>query len=462
MGASEKTPTAENRWYVLATLAGEQPDDINYDLHEKNRDYWNAWASQNMTEEEKANVKNITVARLLWDAPERSSVKDEVEKLFKARLPNATLPDPSEIVDFRDVEFANIAVFNGFFFSAVADFDRATFSAEADFSSAIFSAEAYFNSATFSAEADFASATFSAMAIFDITTFSAVADFASATFSAEARFSGVTFSGRADFDSATFSAKAHFISATFSAEAYFDSATFSAEADFYSATFSVGAHFYSTAFSGPSKFVKTNFKATVSFNDAVFEAPCNLREAKFEKFHPDLEGTLLHSKTNVSAKSMYWPPAKISQSDEAALNSCAHLRQNMASQGLNEAAHFFFRREMNHKAHSSRFWERPFYAIYRFSEYGYGVKQPSLAIVLLWLAGALSLVYWGGMQCAAALGLSFANIFRFFGFQRVYFESGTIKDLNMWLEIMTGSQTVIGYFLLFLLGLGLRNRFRLK
>jgi len=58
MGASENTPTAENRWYVLATLAGEQRDDINYDLHKKNRRYWNAWASQNMTEEEKSNVKD--------------------------------------------------------------------------------------------------------------------------------------------------------------------------------------------------------------------------------------------------------------------------------------------------------------------------------------------------------------------------------------------------------------------
>jgi hypothetical protein len=87
----------------------------------------------------------------------------------------------------------------------------------------------------------------------------------------------------------------------------------------------------------------------------------------------------LHSKTNVTAEDKYWPPAQMAkpnkeaQKNKEALNSCAHLRQNMASQGLNEAAHFFFRREMTHKAKLSKWWERPFYAIYRFAEYGYAI-----------------------------------------------------------------------------------------
>jgi hypothetical protein len=70
-----------------------------------------------------------------------------------------------------------------------------------------------------------------------------------------------------------------------------------------------------------------------------------------------------YAKTKVTAEDEHWPPAGIAQSDKEALNSCAHLRQNMASQGLNEAAHFFFRREMTHKAKLSEWWERPFYAI---------------------------------------------------------------------------------------------------
>jgi hypothetical protein len=133
----------------------------------------------------------------------------------------------------------------------------------------------------------------------------------------------------------------------------------------------------------------------------------------------------------------------------------------MASQGLNEAAHFFFRREMTHKAKLSEWWERSFYAIYRFAEYGYGVWQPLAGIAVLLLVGALSLIHWGCLHYTTALGLSFANIFKFFGFQRVHF-AGEIGKLNPYLEFMTGAQTVIGYFLLFLFGLGLRNRFRLK
>jgi hypothetical protein len=352
MSETHKKPAAENPWYVLATLAGEQTEDYDHKLTEKTRAYWNAWASHAMTKEKKAAIKDGGGRSILDDAPEWASVKTGIMKLFEKRLPNTELPDPSTEVDFRDVEFSNPIGFNRFFFSG-----------DASFASATFTGDAYFRNATFT---------------------------------------------------------------------------------------------------GPSKFIKTKFDKRASFTDAVFDALCNLRDAKFISAYPDLEGTLLHSKTNVTAEDEHWPPAGIAQSDKEALNSCAHLRQNMASQGLNEAAHFFFRREMTHKAKLSKWWERPFYAIYRFAEYGYGVWQPLAGIVALWLVGALSLFHWGCLPYTTALGLSFANIFKFFGFQRVYFAGDVIGKLNLSLEIMTGAQTVIGYFLLFLLGLGLRNRFRLK
>jgi hypothetical protein len=47
-------PANENPWYVLMTLYGEQDgEEIDGELHEKNRAAWNAWACQGMTEEER-------------------------------------------------------------------------------------------------------------------------------------------------------------------------------------------------------------------------------------------------------------------------------------------------------------------------------------------------------------------------------------------------------------------------
>ncbi|MEJ2019032.1 MAG: hypothetical protein P8X51_12290, partial [Maritimibacter sp.] len=60
-----------------------------------------------------------------------------------------------------------------------------------------------------------------------------------------------------------------------------------------------------------------------------------------------------------------------------------------------------------------------------------------------------------------ALGLSFSNLFSFFGFGRLFF-SEVLEALPWYLQALSGFQTVSGFILLFFLGLGLRNHFRLK
>jgi hypothetical protein len=59
-----------------------------------------------------------------------------------------------------------------------------------------------------------------------------------------------------------------------------------------------------------------------------------------------------------------------------------------------------------------------------------------------------------------ALGLSVANTFALFGFQKY---SASNPDLYPnWVVVVSGIQTVFGSILLFLLVLGIRNRFRMK
>ena len=61
-----------------------------------------------------------------------------------------------------------------------------------------------------------------------------------------------------------------------------------------------------------------------------------------------------------------------------------------------------------------------------------------------------------------AAAASFGNLFGFLGINRLYFTELLRDHIPDGLQLVSGMQTVAGVILLFFLGLGLRNRFRLK
>ena len=65
MSNAQKRPAAQNPWYVLATLAREPQEDFIDDRIKPNFTYWNAWASQGMTQKEKRAVENVTGMKIL-------------------------------------------------------------------------------------------------------------------------------------------------------------------------------------------------------------------------------------------------------------------------------------------------------------------------------------------------------------------------------------------------------------
>ena len=395
MPNKKKTPANENPWYVLATLAGEQTGDtFDEKIHNKNQQFWNAWACQELTDEEKAEINKKADRNVLEYVPKWDSVEAEAKELFQNRVPDLDLPAPSESIYFYDFKFTTHVFFDGFIFPSSAIFVNATFTNGA-----------YFESAT--------------------------------------------FTGIASFESARFTNNAFFAGVTFTDDAFFARATFTDGADFENATFSEMAYFQLCTFEGHSVFI-----------DARFRAPTNFRDAKFKKAYPRFEGMSLHDKTNVTAEDENWP-AGDQIDDKAAQKICAHLRHNMAQQGLHDAAHFFFRREMYHKMKGARFWEKLFYKPYKWFEFGYGVGQPVLLLIGLWLIGVAAFLHECKFIWYQAMGLSFSNIFRFFGLQAAYFSSNS-DELGAWLNFLGGAQTVLGYIILFFLVLGLRNRFRLR
>lgn len=147
----------------------------------------------------------------------------------------------------------------------------------------------------------------------------------------------------------------------------------------------------------------------------------------------------------------------------------------METQGLHDEAHFFFRRERHFAVKMLTPWQRlPNNLFACLSAYGFSLKRPLRALALLWALPML--IFWVNIctgKCANTIGaelwvslikmagLSIANIFQITGLQRVYW-SDFIECLPWGLKFLGGAQTLLAIPLLFLLLLGLRNRFRLK
>jgi hypothetical protein len=77
------TPANQNPWYVLMTLYGEQEgEEVDWDLHEKNRQAWNAWACQGMTEEERRKAAEET-GKTFEEMSAWPNIGEEIVKLYR-------------------------------------------------------------------------------------------------------------------------------------------------------------------------------------------------------------------------------------------------------------------------------------------------------------------------------------------------------------------------------------------
>ena len=89
-----------------------------------------------------------------------------------------------------------------------------------------------------------------------------------------------------------------------------------------------------------------------------------------------------------------------------------------------------------------------------------------MPIAAVLLVGAFLLAYqlvgfWAPTP-VRAFGLSFANTFSVVGIRREFADPNTIKAFPGWLTFVGAVQSILGIVLLFLFGLGIRNRFRIK
>lgn len=402
----------QNPWYVLMTLHGEQGDEFDQALHQENRQAWNGWGGNVLSVSERASV----AGRLQIDANEldkslvwRQEIVERHAVAMKERNGDdffvPQIPDPNVTPDFTNVRFANHVKAAKLYFPRGADFSGSVFEKTVVFDRLIFERSAKFSKAAF---------------VDDVF-------FANVSFSANARFDGVNFCADIMILDSTFSDFSHFFGANFGS-------------------------------------LKRDSLAV--FNNCLFLKPTNFRVATFHNDFPDFAGSVLHEKTSFSADPEFWP--KVVRDPKSAKETCAIIRSTVAKQGLPEDEHFFFRKEMGFAAQIGTPLERLPYLLFQwFSGFGYSIARPAW-----WLAGVRAVgavAFWGYLlqtgragALGTALALSFSNMFQIFGFGRLYFDAGFMEGLPKVLQVYSGFQTVVALPLLFLLGLGMRTRFRLR
>ena len=344
---------------------------------------------------------------------------------------------------------------------------RGHFNFALTFNGARFHHNLEFRQTVFNANVSFHGTHFLSGARFEDTTFKASAAFNATKFRGTTEFSGSRFVGYASFERACFTRGCHFIGGTFDAYARFTNAQFGADSAFRSLVFNGHVGFEET------RFGKTAHSTTcqVDFSDSTFGRPVSFRDAHFSTHYPILAGTLLHERSFFSDTPRLWPRISAPRGElkrgtvplRLAMESCSVIRHSLANQGLPEAAHFFFRREMRFAMRNAH-WPRkvPYFLYWFFSNFGHSIVRPSLGLLALsglsWLALGLC-PSTSGDACPEPWKHALLNTVGIFASARQYYPECGVEGLK---PILSTLQSIISFVLLFFLGLGLRQRFRLR
>lgn len=406
-------PANRNPWYVLATIWGEQGGNwIDAKLAAQNRDTWNAWADGRLTGEERG----------------------EVLQRFRTRLGDSAsdLPNPKLLCNFRNTHFTRPCQFDGYVFPGKVFFDCSHFQHYTSFLGTQFKDEVFFENTYFNDTAVFSQSKFHRNSWFTDSHFAEMVYFQQAVLHWASRFWNVVFCGKADFKLARFQRGIGFRRTTFHKEADFSSAIFEASTRFDNARFLTHV---------------PEFHAADLYDDTVFTLPDRHKKNWPKKFGGDYMPAGDQKRAYSRLRLFY---AKTQQIDEE---------------------QFFHRQEMRCKRELAKGPTRALYSLYALlSDYGISIWRPLAAMGVLITLGAALFSFHTGMQGTPpagstfwqGMGWSLANALPFTGFGRTYFGAEFYQALPTWLKIYAGAQTLAALPLLFLLGLGLRNTFRLR
>lgn len=504
-------PANENPWYVLMTLCDDAKlignavianDEESLKRRMDSAKYWNAWVTQNLSQPEREWLGGVEKDRPIdtdW-----ASCENQVRELFAKRWhalngPKVPVPDlPSATADIsldsvlfdgafdfsmliitqklnlmNSVVKGHFACKNAFFFQTVdasyaqvegtLNLDGATFNTTSLFSNVRVGEYLIGHKATFSGRTGFSLLKCMSHAFFDIATFNGRVSFAGSTFAKAFDFKNVTVHRSCSFDRCRFERGVDFTATKFANRVSFRNVIFSAFANFRDVCFG---------------WENSEAKSYAVFDLSEFKKPLSFYGATFYDHNPSLAGVMLHERASFSTDPKGWPALRnqpsIAKSNK---NSLAVIRHAVAKQGLPEDEHFFFRREMFYAGQIGNFWQRLPYRFYSgISDYGNSIWWPIIWLLVVWTISTLAftaIFNWTNTfpptdpsftpyTWYEPAALSFANIFKFLGFQGTYLGRDFMLGLGPVTKMLCGFETIAGIVCLFFFGLGLRQRFRLR
>jgi len=384
-----------------------------------------------------------------------------------------------ERMNFKGATFKHGAGFSGATFKKGANFEGATFKRGANFEDARFEHSANFARARFEQDANFEGAkfgqgdssdrassfTFMDTVSFMDTVFLQVGTFRRAEFGYLICFERAQFKKEALFTRVRFSLLANFNKVVFCDGADFELAIFDLDATFSAARFCGRTTFEGVKIARRANFDRTSFSKSVSLVNIEIGSLTSFNDAEFRYLPPDFSGAKLHEGTTWFG--VKWPPI-LNTRDDARKAVSAYERLKLEMDRLKKHADEldFFALELQARRVLAGKWSSftggAIWAYGLLSDYGRSFSKPLFLLLVTALAGADALWGHAGLDYARALSLSAANTLGVFNFRQAFFSADEIAKLPGWLQVFSAGETIAGALLLFLLGLGLRNAFRLR
>jgi hypothetical protein len=377
-------------------------------------------------------------------------------------------------VDFSNCHFDEELDFNGFEFGDFANFRGATFAKKVDFRNTVFGDTADFMGVSFQEQAQFENAKFGADAQFEGAQFAFGASFSKAQFDRHASFFGAQFGDDSEFDGASFGE-----------DAQFDGCNWAVLKLRYEAQYLRRKQWAEDQEMSPHTFESLSFRGCtfqgeVNFSNREFlgQATWEPLEGVSTTFHrvPKFHNCKLHQDTSFDGAK--FPAATGSESAARAYRT---MKLASAQQQATREEQRFFKLEMAEEHRSVEAPRRWLYAAYAlFSDYGFSTWRPSILLLasLLfawgsygWLAGYSVCVPFLSSCAPAREWFEFGLVNAFplpgldkyaEGLRSVLFPPHLHPAAQVLVTTVVIVQKTLSLLAFFLIGLALRNLFKMK
>lgn len=411
---------------------------------------------------------------------------------------------------FRGALFQGTSTsFQGAIFEHIAHFSDTKFHQEARFAGTTFNGYVLFENVQFSGYSDFSNVRFADTASFKNTGFSKVR-FQHSSFTNDAEFSRTRFNGEANFVHVVFESKATFRTASFKNEAFFNEAKFNGFATFALVVFKEFTYFMDATFTAGTSFVGMKGESFFTMRSAKFNLLPDFAQAHFNEA-PRLDESIFNNTPKLSAEY----PSRWRALKRLAIQAHDHEREQMffaeEIKSLRGVEDFPLPTPNHGRATwsgSGRYWAGFIYEW--ISDFGRSIRRPIMGWCLVavlcgafflhyhlrsgnpattlyhWASGTHKATHFAELSClnsprhlgdqdnpvAAAVYLSIHNGVVFSGLGRsdklvqsyacLYGGNETSSTIPNLIVFIGFIQTLVSAVLIFLLGLALRNKFRIR